>query len=455
MKPRHPHLLLWALLTVTPLVRADTAVTPQAFAWRATLTLPPGASVARVDVPVEALLHVQSASGDDLRIFNAAGAVVPFALLGNTALQDTLPLTLTPRYPAHPVRSAAAPASAPALPSALFDTRADASSWSALTVHAELPRNALVHMTVETSADLQHWTAVAVGGPLFQFDGADAPHNTVLTFQTPVNLSGRYLRLNWKGSTGVTVQAVEGHVAPHHTPPALLRADLPAGTLQTRNAREGLEWSLGFATPLAALHLQATQNNSWVPVRIQGRNDASQPWRTLASSVVYRIDAQGAADNPHTPTPLGAASVRQLRVEATQGQPLTADTLRAAVAFAPLHMAFVASGPAPYTLAAGRAHTASAAVDAALLGSVLTSATSWADLPQASVSDLHTTAPGAAPPSAEESGLNGLWTRPTALWAALLLGVVALGGVARSLLKQLNEREAPPAPQAASGDDLM
>jgi hypothetical protein len=403
--------------------------------------------VARIDVPVDALLQLQNAAGNDLRIFNGKGAVVPFALLGSTAPQDASPQTLTPRYPAHPIRSAAASASAPALPSALFDTRTETSTWSALTVHAELPRNALVHMTIETSADLQRWAEVAVSGPIFQFDGVDAPHNTVLTFLRPVNLSGRYLRLNWKGSTGVTVQAVEGHVTPHHIPPERLRADLPPGALQIRNAREGLEWQLGFATPVVALHLQATQNNRWVPVRIQGRNDSSQPWRTLASGVVYRIDAQGTADNLSPATPLGAASMRQLRVEPTDAQPLTAEALRVAVDLAPLHLAFLASGPAPYTLAAGRAHTASAAVDATLLSSVLTSATPWSELPRARISDVQTTAATA--------GFTGLWTRQTTLWAALLLGVLVLGAVARSLLKQLNERKAPPAPHTASGEGLM
>ena len=71
-----------ALILVTGVGPAQAADVPQAsdFAWRATLSVPPGASMARVDVPVQALLGMRSSAAHDVRVFNAAGAVVPFAI---------------------------------------------------------------------------------------------------------------------------------------------------------------------------------------------------------------------------------------------------------------------------------------------------------------------------------------------------------------------------------------
>jgi hypothetical protein len=141
---------------------------------------------------------------------------------------------------------------------------------------------------------------------------------------------------------------------------------LPPGTLDPKG---GLTWTLPFATPLAAVHLQAVQDNTLVPVRIQSRADAAQPWRTLASAVVYRLDTVGqGSSNP--PTPLHGASVRALRVEASQGAALPSGGLQVTVEFAPLQLAFLASGAGPFTLAVGRSHTSAASVDATLLGSL-------------------------------------------------------------------------------------
>jgi hypothetical protein len=267
----------------------------------------------------------------------------------------------------------------------------------------------------------------------------------VLEFQQPTSVKGRYLRLSWDGSEGVSVTALAGQVASTRTSPPPLRADLGPGLLQAN----GLQWRLGFATPIAALHLQATQNNSLIPVRIQSRGDASQPWRTLASSVVYRIDSQGTIGR-NAATSLGGATVHQLRVEPSNTAQLADGALQATVEFAPVQIAFLASGPGPYTLAAGRAQTGPAAVDASLLGSVLggaqgagsaaNAADKWAALPAANIGDVQTTAQDVAVQAAGDDWAARLSSRSALLWAVLVLGVLVLAGVAYSLLTQLKDQ---------------
>ena len=233
---------------------------PQAseFAWRGTLTVPNGASLARVDVPVQALLRMQSSTASDVRIYNAAGAVVPFALLGGMALSTAAPLAHTTGYKAFPLFAssdansgatasgsgkaqrgkvsvhidtggqqgsawvrwdeASGPASAAdnnaqPLQAVLFDMRKETQAVDALELSLSLPHNALVPISVATSTDLKEWTNVPTNGPLFQFDGADAPANSTLELGQPLALQGRYLRLTWEGQAGVKVQSLTGRVA--------------------------------------------------------------------------------------------------------------------------------------------------------------------------------------------------------------------------------------------------
>ncbi len=459
--------MLWmaglAAAAVTVALAAE-APAPAEFAWRGTLAVPAGSSLVRAEVPVEALLRMQSSAAHDLRVFNADGTVVPYALLRSADLERSAPLVQTRAYTAYPLfatapgakpargavevrvstdgsawvqwngasaKAAALPDDAQPLQAVLFDTRAEKHALTALDIKAELPRNALVHLTLDSSQDLQDWRPVAVKGPLFRFDGADAPVSSTLELQQPLNPQGRYLRLGWAGQSGVKVTAITGRVAPQVAVLPRLRSPLPAGTPEGGGS---LSWVLPFATPLTALHLQATQDNTLLPLRISGRTDAAQLWRTLASTVVYRLDTVGqGSSNP--PVALQGASVRGLRVEASNGQSLAAGSLQASVEFAPLQVAFLASGPGPFTLAVGRANTQPAAVDTAMLGSV--SPAKLAELPAVAVQQVRADAPDAPHVWAAALLPDGVTLRTALLWVVLLVGVLSLGAVAYALLRQV------------------
>jgi hypothetical protein len=236
--------------------------------------------------------------------------------------------------------------------------------------------------------------------------------------------------LGWAGQDGVKVTALTGQVATAQTQAPRVRAALPSGVPDGNS----LVWTLPFATPLLALHLEALQDNTLVPVRISGRNDASQPWRALASSVVYRLDTVGQGSRNRA-LDLTATSVRALRVEASNGQPLPTGGLQATVELAPLQLALLASGPAPFTLAVGRANTPSAAVEASVLGAV--SPARLAELPAAAVKQLRADAPDAPQLWAAKLLPSGVSLRTATLWLVLVAGVLVLAGVAYALLRQL------------------
>lgn len=475
---KHRPLPFLSLLTLllgmasTPLRAADNPAAAE-FAWRATLALPAGAHVVRVTLPAEAMVRLQSADTRDVRVFNAEGVPVAFALAAPAAGAPAAPPAQTRAFTAYPLFSAASgqhpakgsvavhldqagsqssvwvrlanqgntsgtasaqDATATRLPSVLLDTRDDPHTITGLNLQATLPANTLVHLTLASSADLAQWTPVAVQGPVFRFDGAGAPSQQTLELKQPLRLQGRYLRLGWDAQTGVQVQGASGLVAQALAAPSRIRAPLPAGMA---DGSTGMDWTLPFATPLAALHLSTPQDNTLVPVRILGRNDATQAWRPLAQGVVFRLgpDSPGAV-NP--PIALGGASVRQLRVEALKGMPLPSPNLQATAEFEPVQLAFLASGTGPFELAVGRAHTPAAAVDPSLLSSVVPG--KLRDLPQAEITQVRV-GPSAAGDSALQRLLPaGTEPRSVLLWTVLLAGVLVLAGVAYALLRQLSAK---------------
>lgn len=431
-------------------------VAPSVFAWRAPLELPAGTSVARASLPPDAMLRLQSRDARDLRVFNAAGEPVPFAFLPAQAA----PAAFTRGYPALPLKTPAAAAGQPqgtvqvriedggrqrsvlvqldggaqpgdkAPAAALFATRDEKQVLKALKVQATLPPNTPVQVLVSSSPDLAQWTRLPVRGRLYRFEGEGAPANDTLEFDGPVRLQGRYLRLDADAQTGVAIEAVTGVVAPAVPAPPTLRAALPPAKPGDKGA---LEIETGFLTPLAAIGLTTGRSNTLLPVRILGRNEAGQPWLPLAHTVVYRLGS-GAGEATNPPVALNRASASWLRIESTSGVDLAPQQIQAQAEFEPMQIAFVASGAGPFELALGGAGIRPGAVALDAIASALGDRRPH-ELPQASVGTAQRTEVQA--PSIFGIAMPSAPGKPALLWAVLIAGVLVLGGVAWSLLRQL------------------
>ena len=476
----------WLVCMAGPLQAADAPAASE-FAWRGTVSPAEGSSLVRISLPVDALTRLQTHRAQDVRVFNAAGEVVPYAVLQAGDLERSAPVVQTRAYPVLPLYSSAVPgaaASAPpppgaveirwsadgmtttsttsttpvattsawlrpgakptpgdaqALPAALLDLRTESQVLAALELKGDWPRNTLVHLELASSTDLQTWTPVPVKGPVFRFDGADAPANTALELQQAQSFQNRYLRLRWAGADGVRLHSVTGRVDSPRERAQPVSTDLGEGMAEGAFAKV---CNLPFATPVLALRVQAQQDNALVPLRISGRADAAQPWRLLASTVVYRMDTvAGGRSNP--PQPLPGSALRQLRLETSNGLPLPSAGVRVSAELAPVQLAFLASGAGPFQVVAGRADTAAASVEAGTLASA--SATSLQALALTPVRQLRADLPGAPQLWAASLLPAHVSLRSAALWAVLLLGVAVLAGVAYALLRQLKAGK-PPVP---------
>jgi hypothetical protein len=456
--------LLAAALIVTAGSALADEPAAEAFSWRATLDTGGQQGLVRLPLPAEALARLQTRHAADLRVFDAQGGPVAFALAtpprpDAAARQQTAPLRALPLHAApagaRPPRGAlqmrvdqngpqqsvwvqlgesagdaAKPPGTTRLPAALFDTRALKEPVSGFLLRSRVPANVPVRFTLSASPDLAHWSPVPVQGRIYRFEGDGAPANDRLELDAPLRLQDRYLRLDWSGQEGVSVDAVVGLLAaaePARPLPALALPDPVA------DGATALEWQLPFATPIARLELMTNRANTLVPLRLLGRNQPSEPWRLLARTVVYRLGPPG-QESTNSAAVLQQPSMRWLRVEATHGMRLEGVPLAARVLFEPVEVVFPAGGAGPYQLAAGRAGAPSAALPLAMLAA--TTATRVEALPQARITSVQAEKPRDDP--WQRWLPRGVDSKTAGLWLVLLLGVLLLGGVAWSLLKQVN-----------------
>lgn len=464
MKPTHTFAA--SLLLASCALHAADNPEPFSFAWRATLDTGGRSGLVRVPLPADALARLQSPDASDLRVFDGQDRPVAFAVAEppprQQQRQETAAFTALPLYAARAgsplpkgvvqlriaengehrslwVQMGAdaqrvAPGAQP-LPAALFDTRRQKDPVTGLLLRAHIPANVPVRFTVSTSADLATWTPVPVQGRVFRFDGEGAPANDRLELQAPLRLEDRYLRVDWSGHDGVSLDAIAGLLPAPQAQPDFPAVTLPAPVADGPTA---LEWQLVFATPIARLELTTARENTIVPVRLLGRNQPSEPWRQLGSTLVYRLGAAG-QENTSTPAVLSRPSVRWLRVESTHGARLDGLPLTARVLFEPVEVVFPAGTATPYQLAAGRSATRSAALPVAMLASTI--AVRVDTLPVVKIATVQAT-PQAARPAWAQWLPRGVDAKTASLWLVLAAGVLLLGGVAWALLRQMNGKPA-------------
>ena len=456
---------VFALAVVPALTIAAPADAPDGYAARWPLQLPADASLARLPLPAEVLTQMQTADLRDLRVFNGAGQPVPLAL--DRASPDTrAPAPPAIALPALPILAdaqagstagaglslrvedgpggrvvrldtPAAPAAAAGttLIGALVDTREQKAALQAIELDADWPAARPFSFRLHASADLLQWQPL---GEATAYRGADgavaAPARVALNGAT---LHARYLRITWDAAApgAVALRGVRLLPRPPQAAPARVAVPLALPEGAARDPRV-LEWRLPFATPLAALDLRADGAAALVPMRVLARQQREQPWTPLGRHVVFSLTQDGRTQTS-PPLELGQAAWREWRVEADAASPGFAAPPQVTAWLAPVQLVFVASGPPPFTLAAGRADAPAASLPLPSLmpgyepgaQARLPAAALAAPTPQPAA--VPTTAPGAQHDMKR-------WT----LWAILLLGVLALGGMAWALVRQLGKSPA-------------
>ena len=319
-----------------------------------------GGALQRIPLPPELMMHSQSPDLADLRLFNASGEPVPFALRG-LATESTAVTSKKITLNAFTIRKngdslvagntivqikkdgaeikvSVAPSGSAALTDSanvkgidvgrLIDTRQVEGVLTAIEFDMDLPTNQIVSITVEASRDFVNWQTLVRTKPVYRFADvgsvvttpSTAPQATAIELTNGAEIKDRYLRITWPGqSNAVAIRNVTLTMeSSKRVPIAQPKRTLAAPTAATSHSQE---WQLASPLRLRALALATAKTGTLLPITVLGRDNDKQTWRVIGSTVVFNLEIAGGEGMPpqstsNAPLMLNGVSVRQLKIEA-------------------------------------------------------------------------------------------------------------------------------------------
>lgn len=468
MKNIRTWLALLALTNATLAYATVDANNIASYALRAPLAMAGDSSLQRLTLPADALVRLQTSGYGDVRVFDAKGQSVPLALaLAEKEIQTQGQQVTLPAYPilgaastlnnegvslrieeqqgkrvVHiDTGSAKTAADVKSLVGVLLDARAISDPVIAMALDVDLPIAQPISFDVQASKDLRSWRSVADTVLYRPAESSAASSSSDFGKQrmllTLNDIKDHYLRITWQGSTGqaasVTVRNAILTTSQSSVNPRI--AAVIATPVLT--SPHELSFLLPFATPLSALKIKPQGTDVLVPIRVLGRNDRSQPWTPLASTVLYNLVSNGKEQSNSAVELLGErqyVAYREIKIEADKKTAGFAKAPEVSALFEPIQIVFLSSGVAPFTLAAGLSEANSAYLPLASLipgykigqentlpqARVLVNASASANTPV-----ITAPSPSSTPP-----------IRSLLLWGVLIVGVAALGLMAYILIKQ-------------------
>ena len=447
---------LAALYLGTPASADDDA-----FHFSAAITVQQTAAFVQLPLPVNAYGHSLQSDLQDLRIVDARGERVPFAVLmprashpQTTEQQRDAVLYALPAKPSaggmwpSPVevtvegeRIIVKRLGGAALGTGTTHSAGRSAGWlidlGERTPHDPPPQSLRllwsgpvefsVSFDYEMSDDLRTWRSGG-SGQLMALTSAAGPL-TQPNVMLPSD-AGRFIRLVWADTEtvptliGAKVITAQQHRVALDTPINLLVS--PSQESKGKMAldeisKRALHFDLGGALPLVQIDLQLAPGTHVAPVRLQGRTRIDEPWRDLTHSVFYRLE-RGATVSTSPPVPL-QTTVRYMRVIPDErAAPLDATQTRLAVQAQLARLVFAMQGQAPFTLLAGSVNAASSALPATTL--VPEFEDERARFGQATLGEWREVAAVMHQAEAERRQAE---LRPWLLWTVLLAGVAGLG----------------------------
>ncbi len=422
--------LLWAKKpTAAPL---PSPLTPAVFSHQQALLLSETSPFYRLDVPVTVYQFSQRADLGDLRVFNAAGELVPYALETSAApQQNQLSQTAVRFFPygsksSNEQRDVSIQIRSDGQLSAQSHTVSKQQELSYLVDASQIKgqleslilswqeANYQGQIRLSASDDLQQWQALG-STEIIRLD-----YQGQTLSQPKVELGGiraKYLRIT--SDSPLTLKEVRLQSSIAQSAPRAWLAPVTAQLSQGEYL-----FDLGVHAPIDRLELALPQLNTVVQASLASRATPTEPWQNEQSGVLYRL--QGKTAEAHSP----ALSIlpnnhRYWRLTVNQNSGGLGQGLpQLKAGWTPQQIAFVARGQAPFTLAFGHVGVGSAAIHSAdlIIGNAVASAAAGA-------LQNKTTASAAAIASTPSSA------RSYGLWAALVLAVGVLGGMAWKLIR--------------------
>lgn len=426
---------------------APTELRPADFAYGMPIVTATDGTAYRFALPPE--VYQQAAREDlaDIRVFNASGQVVPYALSrpfdhtaprgpgtalpvfalrsDSVAASDAVRVTIDSSGADVKLQSRGAVAANGTVKQYILDGRPLEVALAALQLNWPAGSGDFTgRLRVEASDDFAIWRALADSAPIANLHagGRQLIDNRI---ELPATRA-KYWRLTWIGA--IPPFELTSVIAE----PADSRVEAPRSTLEFAGspkdaARGEYEFDLGARLPIDRVNLILPERNTVVAVQLFSRLRPQDPWRRVARTEFYRVN-NGDAELRNEPIDMATDGDRYwlARMSAASGISST-QPLRLQVAWRPAELTFLARGEGPFLLAYGSSTAQNAESNLRSLP------TSVAVLP-AALGDRRLLGGRSRliEPPAEFP-----WKR-VSLWAVLALCIGALAVMAYRLSKEMN-----------------
>lgn len=296
---------------------------------------------------------------------------------------------------------------------------------------------------IEASDDLQHWRDWGSGQiARLSFEGEGLDVNEV---KLP-GQKARYLRLLWPSDAASAVQ-LRGARVLGSTRVAAQTPLIWSAPLTGKQEKDGeYRWSLPQALPLQRVRVTLAEslNYTVAPVDLSGRNlPATTPvgqrrerddnyWYQLARGVLYRLPVDGKTVQVDELQLASQQPVNELRLRVdSRGAGLGPQAPQISVAMRASRLVFLARGSAPYVLAFSNPNARAADLPLAVLIPNYNpdKPPVWGNAALAPLS-------AAVQPATQAKAQSAQDWKKYGLWAVLLLGVGLLAAMAMSLMKK-------------------
>ncbi len=354
-------------------------LTPTDFAYGLLVEVSGDDAAYRVPLPVTVYQTAVRPDLGDLRVFNSAGQVVPYALerpdAGTSTRQplslplfplkdtsaaalDAMRITIESGKSAVNVQTPGSAAGATASTSYLVDARGMNTRIAAFIL--QWPQDAADfagRMQIEAGDTLGQWQRIAAAAPVANLH-AQGEHLVERRLEiTPSQ--AKFWHLSWVGAqapfglTGVTAE-------PARETLEAARASLMVPGKAVPGQAQEFEFDLGASPPSDRVNLELPELNTTVAVDLLSRADPKMPWRLVVHTGLYRLKSAG-TELRNGPIHIAPDSDRYwlARVDA-RGGGLGNGIPRLSVGWVAQNVVFLARGSGPFLIAYGSATAAAA-----------------------------------------------------------------------------------------------
>lgn len=308
----------------------------------------------------------------DLRVFNAAGEMVPHALTLKTDIpQPKIVQTELRGFPLYSdgksenggfqIRSEKNGSLVSIEPTKVAVTRKltgvilDASRIADPLITLDISLNEykqpFQRFRIEASDNLKEWRGVQDSATIavLEQEGSRIEQRQV---GLP-SMRAKYLRLTWLDPQVISslprVTATSS-VAPQQSQPDILWTE---AILPSRSTNGEFVYRLDGILPVERIHFMLPQINTLAPAQLLVRSNDKQPWRRVSTTVLYRLTSQG-GESLSPDIDLGGELITELKLKLDARAGDMGDRppqIKAAIK--PQQLVFLARGDSPFTLAWG------------------------------------------------------------------------------------------------------